>query len=61
MATLGKILCAIGLHSWREVRANLMLTDSLRECRRCGIGHLSIGYGQTYCRYTKDQMARMWK
>lgn len=52
-----KWLCKIGLHSWEPLGFfGLMLDSSLKRCRRCGIGHMDICFGQAYCRYTPEQL-----
>jgi hypothetical protein len=50
-------LCKIGLHSWEHLGfAGLMLDSTLKRCRRCGIGHMDVCYGQAYVRYTPEQV-----
>jgi hypothetical protein len=50
-------LCKIGLHSWEHLGfAGLTLDCSLKRCRRCGIGHMDVCFGQAYMRYTPEQL-----
>ena len=52
-------LCKIGIHSWETLGfTNLLLSDTLKRCRRCGIGQLDIAFGQGYERYSREEMAR---
>lgn len=52
-----KLLCKIGFHYWRFVGySNLLLSDSLEECRHCGAGRILVSYGAATVNYTPAQM-----
>jgi hypothetical protein len=55
-----KIFCKIGLHSWRWVGfTNLLLSDHLKICRRCGIGRHSLSYGASIAYYSAAQVSEL--
>lgn len=55
-----KWICKLGIHSWEFIGwANLMLSDSLKRCKRCGCGRIDIAFGQAYCKYTPEQMREL--
>ena len=50
-------LCKIGIHSWECLgMVGLLLDSSLKRCRRCGIGHMDMCWGQAYCRYSAEEL-----
>ena len=52
-----KWLCKLGLHFYRLIGfTNLMLSDSLEECRICGAGRAWFSYGQAWAKYSPEEM-----
>lgn len=52
-----KLLCKLGLHSWEfKGFTNLLLSDTLRICRRCGAGRHDILFGQASAKLSATEV-----
>lgn len=55
-----KWLCKIWIHSWESIGfTNLLCSDELKVCRRCGSGKHSISFGQATMYYTAGQVMEL--
>ena len=53
-AVIGRLLCKIGIHKWKEGTTGSMLYPLAHKCKRCKIVRVFHGWGYTYGRDAND-------
>lgn len=56
-----KLKCRLGFHKWVELGQNILLSDSVKQCADCWIGHQEVHFGSGSIRYTPEAMLEAWQ
>lgn len=51
---IGRLLCKIGIHNWKEGFSGSLISPCAEKCKRCGIVRVFHGWGYTYGRDAND-------